>query len=160
MNEYNIMKTLCQRKKLDTKGNSFFIYLFMFGFAGSSLLCTGFLQLQQAAATLCFGVWASSHCCGFSSWGAQALGCTGFSNCGAQAQLLHVMWNVPGPEIEPVVPALVGEFLSTVSPGKSKRKHIVWGRVKDSDLDTRVCVSHLSSMIQFEQSVLRQQLVP
>ena len=29
------------------------------------------------------------------------------------------MWNLPGPGIEPVYPALAGEFLSTESPGKS-----------------------------------------
>ena len=29
------------------------------------------------------------------------------------------MWNLPGPEIDPVPPALAGEFLSTAPPGKS-----------------------------------------
>ena len=29
------------------------------------------------------------------------------------------MWDLPGPEIEPVSPALAGGFLTTVPPGKS-----------------------------------------
>jgi len=29
------------------------------------------------------------------------------------------MWNLPGPGIEPMSPALAGEFLTTGSPGKS-----------------------------------------
>ena len=45
-------------------------YLFILGCTGSLLLWTGFLQLQQAGATLCCG--------------AQASPCGGFSCCGAQ----------------------------------------------------------------------------
>ena len=41
------------------------------------------------------------------------------SSCGSQAQLLLVMWDFPGPGIEPVFPALAGGFLSSVPPGKS-----------------------------------------
>ena len=37
----------------------------------------------------------------------------GLSSGGARAWLLHHMWNLPGPEIEPVSPALAGRFLST-----------------------------------------------
>ena len=40
------------------------------------------------------------------------------SNCGSRAQLLHGMWNLPGPGLEPVSPALAGGFLTTVPPGK------------------------------------------
>ena len=50
-----------------------FIYLFVFGCIGSSLLCACFLQLWQAGATLRCGAWAS-HCSGFSCCGAWALG--------------------------------------------------------------------------------------
>ena len=61
---------------------------------------------------------------GFSSWWLlllQSTGSrgTGFSSCGAQAQLLHGMWNLPGPGIKPLPPALAGRFLSTVPPQKS-----------------------------------------
>ena len=40
------------------------------------------------------------------------------SSCGAQAQLLRGMWDLPGPGIEPVSPALAGGFLTTAPPGK------------------------------------------
>ena len=41
------------------------------------------------------------------------------SSCGTRAQLLHGMWDLPGPGIEPMSPALAGRFLTTVPPGKS-----------------------------------------
>ena len=40
------------------------------------------------------------------------------SNCGSQAQLLRSMWDLPRPGLEPVSPALVGRFSTTVPPGK------------------------------------------
>ena len=55
-----------------------------------------------------------------SSFDSQALGSSGFSSCGlralerrlsscgAQAQLLHSMWDLPGPGIKPVSPACAG----------------------------------------------------
>ena len=113
-----------------------FIYLFIYGCIGSSLLHDGFLQLRQAGATLCCGAQAS-HCRGFSCCRARALGmrasvvvARGLSSCGLQAlehrlnsvsraQLLHGMWDLPGPGLEPVSPALAGGFLTTVPPGKS-----------------------------------------
>ena len=41
------------------------------------------------------------------------------SSCGARAYLLHGMWDLPGPGLEPVSPALAGRFLTTAPPGKS-----------------------------------------
>ena len=41
------------------------------------------------------------------------------SSCGALALLLRSMWDLPGPGLEPVSPALAGRFLTTASPGKS-----------------------------------------
>ena len=35
------------------------------------------------------------------------------SNCGPQAQLLHGMWDLPRPGLEPVSPALAGRFSTT-----------------------------------------------
>ena len=57
--------------------------LFIYGCTGSSLLCTGFLWLQQAGATL--------HCTGFSLWQLPLLQSpgsrqAGFRNCSTQAQ--------------------------------------------------------------------------
>ena len=34
-------------------------------------------------------------------------------------KLLHGMWDLPGPGIEPVFPALAGGFLTTAPPGNS-----------------------------------------
>ena len=50
-----------------------FIYLFIFGCAVSLLLCKGFLQSQQAGATIHCGA-TTSHCGGFSCCAVQALG--------------------------------------------------------------------------------------
>ena len=57
--------------------------------------------------------------CGLSC-GSRALECR-LSSCGAWAQLLHGMWDLPGPGLEPVSPALAGRFPTTVPPGKSNR---------------------------------------
>ena len=43
------------------------------------------------------------------------------SNCGSRAQLLRGMWDLPGPGLEPVSPALAGGFLTTAPPGKPGR---------------------------------------
>ena len=55
------------------------------------------------------GAWAS-HCSSFSCYGAQALRQVGFSSCGTQVYLLHGMWDLPGPGIESVSPALTEGF--------------------------------------------------
>ena len=41
------------------------------------------------------------------------------SSCGAQAELLHSLWDLPGPGLEPMSPELAGGFLTTAPPGKS-----------------------------------------
>ena len=55
---------------------------------------------------------------GLSSCGSRALDCR-LSSCGGWALLLRGMWDLPGPGLEPVSPALAGGFLTTVPPGKS-----------------------------------------
>ena len=62
--------------------------------------------------------WGASHCGGLSCWRAWAPGCRGFSscgswalehwlnNCGAGTWLLRNMWDLPGPGIKPMFPAL------------------------------------------------------
>ena len=42
------------------------------------------------------------------------------SNCGSRAQLLHGMWDPPGPGLKPVSPALAGRLSTTAPPGKSR----------------------------------------
>ena len=55
---------------------------------------------------------------GFSSCGSRALEHR-LGSCGTRAQLLHGMWDLPGPGLEPVSPTLAGGFLTTVPPGQS-----------------------------------------
>ena len=40
------------------------------------------------------------------------------SSCGSRAQLLHGMWDLPRPGLEPLSPALAGRFSTTAPPGK------------------------------------------
>ena len=40
------------------------------------------------------------------------------SSCGSRAQLLRGMWDLPGPGLKPVSPALAGRLLTTAPPGK------------------------------------------
>ena len=54
---------------------------------------------------------------GFRSCGSWALE-RRLSSCSAPASMLRGMWDLPGPGLEPVSPALAGGFLSTVPPGK------------------------------------------
>ena len=61
----------------------FFIYLFIFGCVGSSLLCTGFLHLVAAS-----GGYSLLQCTGFSLWWLLLLRSTGsrragFRSCGS-----------------------------------------------------------------------------
>ena len=35
--------------------------------------------------------------------------------------MLHGKWDLPGPGLEPMSPALAGGFLTTVPPGKSQK---------------------------------------
>ena len=78
----------------------------------SSLRCAGFslrwLLLLQSM--------GSRHT-GFSSCGSQAVE-SRLSSCGSRAELLCGMWDLPGPGLEPVSPALEGRFLTTAPPGK------------------------------------------
>ena len=102
-----------------------FIYLFIYFWQRWVFVAARGLQLRQAGATLRCGAQAS-YCGGFFCYGAQALGTWAsvavarrFSSCGAQAQLLRGIWDLPGPGLKPVSPALAGGFLTTVPPRKS-----------------------------------------
>ena len=71
------------------------------------------------------GTWASvvvAH--GLSSCGSWALE-RRLSICGTCALLLHGMWDLPGPGLEPVSPALAGGFLTTVPPGKPQGQAVL-----------------------------------
>ena len=122
----------------------FFINLFIYFLAALGffllLLHASFLQLCRAGTTLRCGAWAS-HGGGFSCCRARALGARAsvvvarglsscglwalerrLSSCGARAQLLRGMWDLPGPGLEPMSPALAGGFLTTAPPGKPPTK--------------------------------------
>ena len=67
----------------------------------------------------------ASHCSGFSCCGAQTLGAwapvvvaCGLSSCGSWIYVVLWGWNLPGPGIEPVSPALQSGFLTTGLPAK------------------------------------------
>ena len=84
--------------------------------------CIGSLLLGKWGLLSSCVAWAS-HCGGFSCCGTWALGAWSsvgavavcwLSSCGSWALFAHGMWNLPGPEIEPISPALAGRFLSTI----------------------------------------------
>ena len=60
-------------------------------------------------------------CCGAQALGtwASVVAVHGLRSCDIWAYLLRSLWNLPGPGIELVSPALAGGFLTTVPPGKS-----------------------------------------
>ena len=47
------------------------------------------------------------------------------SNCGSRAQLLCGMWDLPGPGLEPVSPALAGRLSTTAPPEKPHKVHFI-----------------------------------
>ena len=78
----------------------------------SSFWCVGFSSWWLLL------LWSmDSRHTGFSSCGSRALE-RRLSSCGAQAQLLRDMWDLPGPGLEPVSPALAGGLPTTAPPGK------------------------------------------
>ena len=87
----------------------------------SSLRCTGFsLRWLSCCKAWALGTRASVVvACGLSSCGSRALEHR-LRSCGARAQLLRSMWDLPGPGLEPVSPALAGRFLTTAPPGKPR----------------------------------------
>ena len=52
------------------------------------------------------------------TWASVVATC-GLSSCHAWASLLHSVWDLPGPGIELMFPALAGRFLTIGSPAKS-----------------------------------------
>ena len=107
----------------------FLFYCFIFNCTESLLLCTGFLQLWCAGFSLQWllslqntgskGTQASVVvACRLNSCSSHFPECR-LSICGTWLQLPHSMWNLPGPGIEPISPALAGLLLTTGPPGKS-----------------------------------------
>ena len=59
------------------------------------------------------------------------------------------MWNLPGPQIEPVSPELVGSFLSTVAPGSPLYMLFVPSKKGSNDflLHTSMKISSVTSLV-------------
>ena len=112
----------------------FFLFLFL---AALGLRCCAWLSVAAVSGATLHCCAQASHCGGFSCCRAQALGARAsvvvahrlsicgsqalerrLSSCGTRAQLLGGMWNLPGPGLEPVSPALAGGFLTNAPPGK------------------------------------------
>ena len=74
--DYNCKGSQLSFDGLESRTNSLFIYLFIYGCVGFSFLCEGFLQLRRAGATLHRGARAFHHrglsCCGAHAPDAQA----------------------------------------------------------------------------------------
>ena len=94
-----------------------FIYLFIYGYVGSSFLCEGFLSSYGKWGTLFIAV-RGPLTIAASLVAEHRLQMRRLSNCGSRAQLLRGMWDLPRPGIEPVSPALAGRFSTTAPPGK------------------------------------------
>ena len=93
-----------------------FMYFFIFGCAGSSLLA-GFLSSCGVCGGYYLVASTGSRREGFSSCDSRALE-DRLSSRGAPALLLRGLWDLPGPGMEPASPALVGGFFTTEPPGK------------------------------------------
>ena len=77
-----------------------------------------------------------SRCMGFSSCGSWALE-RRLGSCGTRASLFRSMWDLPGPGLEPMSPALAGRFSTTAPPVKSLNTTLVEGADKRRERRSR-----------------------
>ena len=146
-------------------GNVYFIYLFIFGWAGSLLLRASSLQLRRVVAHslavgcgrlvavaspveehMLQGAYASAvvtH--GLSRWGSWALGHK-LNNYGAGAQLFHGVWDLSSLGIVPASPALASGFFSTETSGKPLQLTLEQHGGLGSNISTqsKICVKFCS----------------
>ena len=97
----------CFSSFLNGKTILYFLLMIIFGCAGSVLLHGIPLAVASRARSVCERRQVS-HCSGFSCCRAWALGHWGLKSCGRWAQLLHGVWDLPNPGIEPMSPAWIG----------------------------------------------------
>ena len=93
-------------------------------------LCWVFVSVQGLSLVVASGGHSSSRCGGHSSSrcaglppsrplvAEHRLQTRRLSNCGSRAELLHGMWDLPRPGLEPASPALAGRLSTTAPPGK------------------------------------------
>ena len=95
----------------------------------SSLWCTGFslqwLLLLQSTGSRRVG-FSSCGMLAQQLWLAGSRAPTRVSSCSTWAQLLRGTWDLPGPGLEPMFPALAGTFLTTAPPGKPQQVHFMF----------------------------------
>ena len=115
---------------------AFFFYILLLTYLWLCWVFVAVLSCSKQEVLSSYSAW-TSHCSGFSCCGAQTLGHVGVSSCstrarqlwlwnsraqasscGSWAQLLCGTWDPSGPGIEPMSPALAGEFFSTEPLGK------------------------------------------
>ena len=92
-----------------------FIYLFW--------LCCVFVSVQELSLVAASGGHSSSRCVGLSLLRLLVLWRTGSRHAGSVIvahgpSCSRGMWDLPGPGLEPVSPALAGRFSTTVPPGE------------------------------------------
>ena len=90
-----------------------FIYFYFWLYWAFLAACRLFPPAAGSRAVLCCRAQRDSHSPGLFCRGAQGLG--------SRALWPDGTWNLPGPETEPMSPALAGRFLSTVPLGKSSK---------------------------------------
>ena len=105
------------------------LFVLIFGYAGSSLLCGLFCSCSEQGPLSSRGAQASPR--GGSCSAGRAPGCGPqtlrlrapehrLSTWGAGAQFLHGTWDLPGSGIELVSPALAGRLFTTEPPEKPR----------------------------------------
>ena len=114
---------------LSMKDSLYFILFYLFFYFWLRWV---FVAVHGISLVTASGGHSSLRCKGFPlQWllllGARALGARtsvavacGLSSCGTRAQLHRGMWNLPGPGLEPLSPALEGRVLTTAPAGEPK----------------------------------------
>ena len=110
---------------------NFYLFIYLW-------LCWVFVSVLGLSLVVASGGHSSSRCAGLSLSQPLSLRSTGSRRAGSVivahgAQLLHGMWDLPRPGLEPVSPALAGRFSTTAPPGKPhnfffKAKTVLSGR--------------------------------
>ena len=101
-----------------------FIYLFIFGCVGSSVLARAFSSYGKRGPLLIavhgplFIAVRGPLTIAAPPVAGHRLQTRRLSSCGSRAQMLRGMWDLPRPGLEPVSPALAGRFSTTAPPGK------------------------------------------
>ena len=67
------------------------------------------------------------------------------SGCGTWAQLLLSMWDLPGPGIKPLSPALAGGFFTIEPPGKPRLGFLMQSDTQVTEIDCQGTLAHLPS---------------